>query len=127
MKKLFVPILLLFASTCFSAQLVCIDTGTYHPEFNNIGDIVAIHEDKDRLTGPGYVHFKIHQVKATVAEVRAKLAVKTPDISLLSEEEIKERLSTPKYQFKVIDDKESDIKDMCDTNVVLAPAAEITK
>lgn len=43
------------------AQIVVIDTGSKRVN-NEIGDIVAIHEDDVELTGSGYVAFKIMRV-----------------------------------------------------------------
>ena len=121
MKTLLTIIFIMFAGIAQAAQVVCIAEGTLRPGTNNIGDIVSIQPDGHIDTeGIGYAHMNVYQVKGTVAEVRAELAKKLPDTSLLSASEIEERLSTPKYQFKVADDKEAAIKDMCDTNVVLS-------
>ena len=123
MKTLFIFIFIVFAGVAQAAQVVCIAEGTLRPGINNIGDIVSIQPDGHIDTECiGYAHMTVYQVKGTVAEVRAELAKKLPDTSSLSVSEIDERLSTPKYQFKVADDKEAAIKDMCDTNVVLSDA-----
>ena len=123
MKTLFIFIFIVFAGVAQAAQIVCIAEGTLRPGTNNIGDIVSIQPDGHIDTeGIGYAHMTVYQVKGTVAEVRAELAKKLPDTSSLSVSEINERLSTPKYQHKVVDSKETAIKDMCDTNVVLSDA-----
>ena len=125
MKTLFIFIFIVFAGVAHAAQIVCIAEGTLRPGINNIGDIVSIQPDGHIDTdGIGYAHMTVYQVKGTVAEVRAELAKKLPDTSSLSASEIDERLSTPKYQHKVVDSKEAVIKDMCDTNVILS-ASEI--
>jgi len=121
-------IFILFAGIAQAAQIVCIAEGTLRPGTNNIGDIVSIQPDGHIDTGGiGYAHMTVYQVKGTMKEVRAELAKKLPDTSSLSATEIKERLSTPKYQHKVVDSKQAAIKDMCDTNVVLSYAVEIGK
>ena len=121
-------IFILFTGVAQAAQIVCVAEGTLRPETNNIGDIVSIQPDGHIDTdGIGYAHMTVYQVKGTVAEVRAELAKKLPDTSELSNTEIKERLSTPKYRHKVVNSKQTTIKDMCDTNVILSDAVEIEK
>lgn len=44
------------------AQMVCIDMGTKRAN-NEIGDIVAVHEDDVDLSGGGYSSFNIVQVE----------------------------------------------------------------
>ena len=122
MTKIWLIFFFLFHGIAHSAQLVCIGDGTYHVDLNHIGDIVAIHEDDVQLGGPGYNHFIVYKIKEKAAIVQTELAKKLPDTSTLTKEEIKERLSTPKYQFRVVNNKEAAVADMCDTNVVLSPA-----
>ncbi|RKZ09462.1 hypothetical protein DRQ25_06290 [Candidatus Fermentibacteria bacterium] len=128
MKTLLTIIFILFAGIAQAAQIVCIAEGTLRPGINNIGDIVSIQPDGHiDPKGVGYAHMAVYQVKGTVKEVRAELAKKLPDTSSLSDTEIKERLSTPKYRHKVVNSKQTTIKDMCDTNVILPDAVEIEK
>lgn len=56
------------------AQIVCIEKETYNKEINNIGDVVAIHDDDVELTGGGYDGFKIIKVEGmTAKQVQDKL------------------------------------------------------
>ena len=128
MARIVFLIFVLFAGVAQAAQIVCIAEGTARPGVNNIGDIVSIYDDGHiDPNGIGYAHMTVYQVKGTVEEVRAELAKKLPDTSKLSNTEIEKRLSTPKYQHKVVNSKQTTIKDMCDTNVILSDAAEIEK
>lgn len=78
MKKWIVILALLFVCNVgFAAQIVCIDTGTYHNGINNIGDIVAIHEDDVNLSS-AYSTFKVIQIVGiTKLEVLEKLPIST--------------------------------------------------
>lgn len=60
------------------AQIVSIDTGTKRNN-NEIGDIVAVHEDDVDLGGGGYSTFKIIQVKGiTLSELSIAINLKIP-------------------------------------------------
>lgn len=61
------------------AKIVLIDTGTYREGINNIDDIASIYDDHVALTGPGYVHFRVMQVKGmSAAELTSLLQTKKP-------------------------------------------------
>lgn len=115
-------LLVMIPSLVMAAQIVCIEQGTYRASLNNLGDIVAIHEDDVLLTGNGYANFDVIKIKGTAKDVRVELTKKLPDTSLLSEQEIKDRVTTPKYQFKVSDKTKLTVADMCETNVIIEAA-----
>jgi len=62
------------------AKIVCIAAGTIRPGICEIGDIVAIHDDKVELTGSGYVNFTVYAFPGlTSEEVRESLAKLRPE------------------------------------------------
>ena len=63
-------------------QIVCIAEGTYKPGLNEIGDIVARHEDDVLLSGSGYASMEIIKVSSmTVSEYDTIAKAKIPEIS----------------------------------------------
>lgn len=55
------------------AKIVCIDTGIFKSDINNIGDVVSIHDDDVDLSGGAYDTFKIIIIKGiTAAEIQVK-------------------------------------------------------
>jgi hypothetical protein len=63
-------------------QIVLIDTGTYKPGTNEVGDFVALHEDDVDLKGGAYASFRVLPVAGlTVQEIKAGLQVLIPEIA----------------------------------------------
>lgn len=61
------------------AQIVSIDTGTLRAGINEIGDIVAVHEDDVVLKGSGYANLKVTQIKGvTLVELNIAINLKIP-------------------------------------------------
>lgn len=93
------------------AQIVCIDTGTYRKGINNIGDIVAIHDDDVELTGGGYNGFNIVKVEGmTAKQVQTKINENKVEIKIEKEVEYYLKNSVwyklidrPKYTFNTSD------------------------
>lgn len=68
------------------AKIIMIDTGTKRNN-NNIGDIVAIHDDDVELND-SYNTFKIVEISGTAQEIKNELNTKIPEI--VEANEIKE-------------------------------------
>ncbi len=61
------------------AQIVSIDTGTLRTGINEIGDIVAIHEDDAELSGSGYSNLKVTKISGiTLSELNIAISTKIP-------------------------------------------------
>lgn len=56
-----------------AVNIICISPATYRDGVNNVGDVVAVHDD-DRALGPAYDSFWIVNVNATKAQTEAALA-----------------------------------------------------
>lgn len=102
------------------AQVVLIDTGTYKDGINNIGDVVAIHEDGIIGGGVGYATFKVITIPGTKAEIDALLNAKLPIIKSLEDgdywqdgEDWKKIEEYPKYAVNIAcdDELEASLKD----------------
>lgn len=89
------------------AKIVLISDGTKHDN-NNIGDIVAIHDDDVEL-GLSYNSFKIVELSGTAEQVRVELEKKIPEISIIDEkeyytnskDELIEVKEKPKYSLRI--------------------------
>lgn len=71
---------LVFPVFSIAAQIVCVDTGTVRDGIQEIGDIVAVHDDDVQLTGRGYEHFQIIKISGTVDEALAIINGKLPEL-----------------------------------------------
>lgn len=117
------------------AQIVLIAAGTYREGINNMGDIVAIHDDDVILTGKGYEGFGIVAVKGMTGQevwakiqsleppvktaFRTKVAAETWTLDRFEEKQVwqdgdtwRDLAKVPKYQFNLALLGDTDIADL---------------
>jgi len=63
------------------AQLLIIDTGTYHPPYDEMDDIVGVFDDTHKFSERELKNFKVVNVKGKRADVQVKLRENLPERS----------------------------------------------
>lgn len=103
------------------AKLLLITDKTFRNGINNIGDIVGVFSDEHEFSKDELDGFKIISTEGKTDEVRIALDQMKPDISAMSKSEKKQRVVTPKYEFKIIDETKTDIKDAATCSIIVKP------
>jgi len=95
------------------AKLLCINSETYRPGVNEIGDVVVVMPDEHQFSPAEEAGFDIVSIPGTVADYAAeqkkKMAALKPKDMTEEEEMVWE--SSTKYRMKVVDKKALSIAD----------------